>query len=183
MKVSPLQRNCHLAGIAAFPAHTVSCAWSMMKHQPPAAKLKQRSAPLSKKPPLDVFCKLGSAGAKGKGWRSWETQSDLLTQAFPAQMLRLRAGLWMAWLLRSYQLNVFLFLVPLNFHPCSNVFERSLLPQRHFANVRWERKGFQWNKVVSFLYGEHFHPPKTIPGRWLGGPAGIRVNSQGLGLE
>lgn len=99
----PYGRHCGLPS-----AHSV-IAWSMMRHQLPAAKLKQRSAPLSKKLPLDVFCKLGSAWAKGKGWWSWETQSELLTQAFLAQMLRLGAGLWMAWLLRSYQLNVFLF--------------------------------------------------------------------------
>lgn len=42
----------------------------MMKYQLPAGKLKQRSAPLSKKAEFDIFCKLDPALAKGKDWHS-----------------------------------------------------------------------------------------------------------------
>lgn len=137
----------------------------MMKHQLPAAKLKQRSAALSEKLPLDVFCKLGSAGAKGKGWRSWETQSDLLTQAFLAQMLRLRAGLWMAWLLRSYQLDVFLFWFLLIFVFAAMYSNAVCFLKDILQMFVGEERAF--GGIVSLLYGEHFHRPRQCQkGGW-----------------
>lgn len=55
-----------------------------------------------------------------------------------------------------------------------------LLPLRHFENVRWEGKGLQWIKIVSFLYEQRFNQPSAIS---EGGPGGTGVTSRGLRLQ
>lgn len=75
----------------------------------PGCEIKAAFSASQREAAAGCVLQTGFCVSQGEGWRSWETQSDLLTQAFLAQMLRLRAGLWMAGLLHSYQLNAFLF--------------------------------------------------------------------------